>query len=41
VHETLRKMAIVDPEVKLACQVLVNEDLKNVVVQLLDNILTQ
>ena len=36
-HETLRKMGIVDPEVRLSCQIHVNEDLKNVVVQLLDN----
>ena len=36
-HETLRKMGIVDPEVRLSCQILVNEDLKDVVVQLLDN----
>ena|SRR5436190_10369537 len=36
-HETLRKMGIVDPEVRLSCQILVNEDLKNVIVQLLDN----
>ena len=36
-HETLRKMGIVDPEVRLSCQILVNQDLKNVVVQLLDN----
>lgn len=36
-HETLRKMSIVDPEVRLSCQILVNEDLKNVIVQLLDN----
>lgn len=36
-HETLRKMGIVDPEVRLSCQILVREDLKNVIVQLLDN----
>ena len=36
-HETLRKMGIVDPEVRLSCQIHINEDLKNVIVQLLDN----
>ena len=36
-QETLRKMGIVDPEVRLSCQILVNEELKDVVVQLLDN----
>ena len=36
-HETLRKMGIVDAEVRLSCQIQVNEDLKDVIVQLLDN----
>lgn len=36
-HETLRKMGIVNPEVRLSCQILVNEDLKDVIVQPLDN----
>ncbi|MEP7376850.1 MAG: ferredoxin [Chitinophagaceae bacterium] len=35
--ETLRKMGIVDPAVRLSCQIQINEDLKNVIVQLLDN----
>jgi ferredoxin, 2Fe-2S len=37
-HATLRKMGIVDPAVRLSCQIQVNKDLKDVIVQLLDNI---
>ena len=36
-HETLRKMGIVDPDVRLSCQILVTEGLKNAVVLLIDN----
>lgn len=36
-HETIRKIGIVDPEIRLSCQIHVNEDLKNIVVQLLDH----
>lgn len=36
-QETLRKIGVVDPEIRLSCQIYVNENLKNVVVQLLDN----
>ncbi|MEO5997561.1 MAG: 2Fe-2S iron-sulfur cluster-binding protein [Chitinophagaceae bacterium] len=35
---TIAKMGIVDPEIRLSCQILVNEDLKNVTVELIDNI---
>ena len=37
-HETLKKMGIVYPEIRLSCQIQVDEDLKHVVVQLLENI---
>ena len=36
-QETLSRLGIVDPEVRLSCQIHVNEELKNVVVQLLEN----
>ncbi len=36
-HVTLRKMGIVDPDVRLSCQIQVNEDLKDVAMQLFDN----
>lgn len=37
-HQTLRKFGIKDPEIRLSCQIQVNEDLENLVVQLLNNI---
>jgi 2Fe-2S ferredoxin len=35
---TIVKMGITDPDIRLSCQVEVNEALKNVVVHLIDNI---
>ncbi len=35
---TLKKMGIIDPEIRLSCQIQVNEDLNNVFVEVLDNI---
>ncbi len=38
-HEqnTLSKMGVMDPAVRLSCQIEVDEDLKNVIVELSDN----
>lgn len=35
---TLKKMGILDSRIRLSCSIQVNEDLKNVIVEVLDNI---
>jgi 2Fe-2S ferredoxin len=35
---TLQKMGIIDPKIRLSCQIQVDEDLNNVFVELQDNI---
>jgi len=37
-QNTLSKMGVMDPAARLSCQVQIDEDLKNVVVELFDNV---
>ncbi len=37
-QNTLSKMGVMDPAARLSCQIQIDEDLKNVVVELFDNV---